>query len=161
MKKNNAFTLIELLVVISIIGIFFAISAFTYGKFIKSSRNERRKIDMEKVQSGLDQYFSQAGLYPTPISTYLRDQSQSNCESLVSLITPDSVAVPEVIIMDNIPVDPMCKDRYTYYYQPNVVENGRTHSYVVGAYMEGGTTTCSITGASCGVQTCNYCVFGN
>ena len=159
MKKKIGFTLIEILVVITILGIFLAIGAFTYGRFVKNSRNERRKIDIDKVRLGLDQYFSQAGQYPAQNSNYLRDQS--SCESFVQLKTPNSAEVPEVIIMDNIPVDPMCKDGYKYYYQPHVVENGRTHSYVVGAYIEGATTSCSITNLTCGAQTCNYCVFGN
>lgn len=59
MKKNIiAFTLIEILVVTTIIGILIATGATAYSMMSKTSRDARRKADLEQIRSALEMYRS-------------------------------------------------------------------------------------------------------
>lgn len=66
MKKG--FTLIELLVVISIIGILMALSLFGMQGARESSRDARRKSDLEMIRSGLEIYKSDCNVYAPSLS---------------------------------------------------------------------------------------------
>ena len=63
MKK--AFTLIELLIVISIIGILLSITSFSYLTAQKKGRDSRRRQDLKAIQTALEQYYTENGVYPT------------------------------------------------------------------------------------------------
>jgi len=68
MKKNIiAFTLIEILVVTTIIGILTAAGATAYSMMGKTSRDARRKADLEQIRSALEMYRSNStsSSYPT------------------------------------------------------------------------------------------------
>jgi len=66
---KKGFTLIELLVVISIIGILIGISLFGMQGARESSRDARRKSDLEMIRSGLEIYKSDCNVYvPAPLS---------------------------------------------------------------------------------------------
>jgi prepilin-type N-terminal cleavage/methylation domain-containing protein len=60
----DGFTLIELLVVISIMGILLALSTFGMQNARQSSRDGKRKADMEQIRSGLEMYRADCGTYP-------------------------------------------------------------------------------------------------
>lgn len=66
MKRLNssAFTLIELLVVVSIIGILIGLSIFGLQGARQSSRDAKRKADLEQIRSGLEIYKSDCNSYP-------------------------------------------------------------------------------------------------
>lgn len=62
--KYSAFSLIELLVVISIIGILLGLSVFGLQGARQSSRDAKRKSDLELIRSGLEIYKSDCNGYP-------------------------------------------------------------------------------------------------
>ena len=66
--NTKAFTLIELLVVISIIGVLIALSLFGIQGARESSRDAKRKADLETIRSALEMYRSDEGIYPNDLS---------------------------------------------------------------------------------------------
>jgi len=63
MTKNRAFTLIEVLVVATIIGILVTVTAVSFAKSQKRSRDARRKADLETVRQALVLYRQDHGSY--------------------------------------------------------------------------------------------------
>jgi type II secretion system protein G len=141
---NNAFTLIELLVVISIIGILVAVSVFGLAGARESSRDARRKADLELIRSGLELYKSDCNAYPTTaVLTYPLPSS------LVGSGTPTSCAVANTYI-SAIPTDPIPATKL-YRYATT------TGGYEICASLEQSdlaTITCGGS-SNCGTS-CNY-----
>ncbi len=134
----RGFTLIELLVVISIIGILIGLSIFGLQGARESSRDSKRKVDLEQIRSGIEIYKSDCGKYPLNLSTSLvGDDSSNSCSSLNTYIS-------------STPTDPQSPSR-DYLYSSDGV------SYELCAALEqgSGTATCG-SSSSCGSQTCNY-----
>jgi len=127
MKKS--FTLIEILVVATIIGLLAAASTISYSQLSKETRNNRRKVDLDQIRSALEMYRSNNDVYPA---------------SLNDLTTP-------VVYLKSIPSDPKSP---TYSYTYSKVSDV---DYSLGAYLEGVSTTCSVT-LNCGIAACNYCL---
>lgn len=139
MKK--AFTLVEILVVVTIISLLASIAAVSYSRFVKQSRDARRKTDVEQIRAAIELYRTFKGSYPTSI---IFDGTGS--------IT-DGTAV----YMSKVPNDPMFNGPManTYYY----TSSDPYQDYTLCTYTEGETDTTSIVGASCGSPlTCNYCM---
>lgn len=65
MTSKRAFTLIELLVVISIISILLSIVSASFITSQKRARDARRRQDLAKIQTALEQYYTRNGFYPT------------------------------------------------------------------------------------------------
>lgn len=138
---RKGFTLVELLVVISIIGILIAISIFGIQGARESSRDSRRKADLELIRSGLEIYKSDCGNYP--IATY----STSWPSQIAGDGTPSSCAVTNVYLSP--PSDPASPNRYYRY-----SSNGTTYEICVALEQGSGSQTCGGS-TSCG-STCNY-----
>ncbi|MFH0773336.1 MAG: type II secretion system protein [bacterium] len=137
MKK--AFSLVEILVVVTIIAFLASIAAVSYSRFVKQSRDARRKTDIEQIRAAIEIYRNFNGVYPTPGMTF-------GTGTIV-----DSTAT----YMSKIPADPMSTSPSgnTYYYTSVTP----FQDYTLCAYIEGGET--SISAASCGSSlTCNYCM---
>ena len=79
--QKHAFTMIELLVVISIIGIVVALSFFGIQNTRASSRDAKRKSDLETIRSVLELYKADCKEYPEtvtcPKGTYSQEWNQS------------------------------------------------------------------------------------
>lgn len=145
MKKG--FTLIELLVVISIIGVLLALSIFGLQGARESSRDARRKADLEMIRSGLEIFKADCDKYyiGTSLPSPLLGQyglSDPSPYSPSCLTTNTYVAA--------IPTDPLPTTRYYGY-----SSDGTT--YVLCASLEGiensvGDPECGYT---CGTE-CNY-----
>ncbi len=138
---KKGFTLIELLVVISIIGILMAISIFGLQGARESSRDAKRKADLELIRSGIEIYKSDCDSYPVDVGSSLPsplvgDGSKTTC------------AVANTYIK-SVPSDPTDPTR-TYIY----ISDGT--DYEICASLEQGTdiTTCG-GNSNCG-ETCNY-----
>lgn len=102
-KVCEGFTLIELLVVISIIGILIAISLFGLQGARESSRDARRKSDLELIRGGLEIYRSDCDVYPAVLGG-----------SLVGSGSPTACAVANTYI-SAVPLDPLNPTQvYTY-----------------------------------------------
>ncbi|BCX14925.1 MAG: hypothetical protein KatS3mg088_608 [Patescibacteria group bacterium] len=131
--KKLGFTLIELLVVISIIGILISLSLFGIQNARKSSRDAKRKSDLESIRSALEMYKADNGRYPS-ISDF-------NASSL-----------PLSSYIASNPSDPLSPSRfYTYTCSPS----GNCNTYALCASLEGGGAAVSGCGGNCGIG-CNY-----
>jgi len=127
MKKT--FTLIEILVVTTIIVLLTSAAAVSYSQFSKSSRDARRKIDLEQVRAALEMYRSNNNTYPV-----------GNWSNLSVLTTT---------YIQSLPTDPKSTS-YKYYY------SGTANDYTIGSYLESGGTSC-VAAPGCTVN-CNYCL---
>lgn len=141
---NKAFTLIELLVVISIIGILVAISIFGLAGARESSRDARRKADLELIRSGLELYKSDCNTYP----------AASKIVAGTALVgSPPPVAcVATNTYIASIPTDPISATK-SYLYA--ITDSG----YEICASLEqGGLSIITCGGSSnCGTpSSCNY-----
>ncbi len=137
-KKEKAFTLIELLVVVTIIALLASAGLISYAAFLKKSRDERRKLDLNNIRSALEMYRSNTDSYPSNLNKL----TQNN-------------------YLDKIPTDPKTKTAYPYQALPSGCNETTTLciDYTIGARTEGGeTTACSGANLTCGTQTCNYCL---
>jgi type II secretion system protein G len=137
MKKG--FTLIELLVVISIIGILLGLSIFGLQGARQSSRDAKRKADLEMIRSGLEIYKADCNSYPTSLSTTLvGDNSSTGCSSSNTYISA-------------IPVDPVpATNSYAF------SSDGIT--YTLCAALENAPSPTMAPTPACGscTTTCNY-----
>ncbi len=140
-KLQRGFTLIELLVVISIIGILVGVSIFGLSGARESSRDARRKADLETIRSGLELYKADCSGYPATFNL-------SSATSLVGTGTPSSCSASNTYI-SSVPTDPTSTVR-NYVYRS--VGNG----YELYASLEQqGLTT--YAGVNCGLS-CNYLI---
>ena len=62
--KQKGFTLIELLVVIGIIAVLTAMATFNFNQSRIRARDIQRKNDLKQLQSALELYKNDAGMYP-------------------------------------------------------------------------------------------------
>ena len=132
--KHSGFTLVEILVVVTIISMLASIAAVSYSRFVKQSRDARRKTDIEQIRAAVEMYRNFNGEYPSTVTS-----GASITDSAPST----------TIYMTRVPSDPM--PAYAYYYLRSSTQN-----YSLCAYIEGGNAT-SIS-ASCGTLNCNYCM---
>lgn len=136
---RRGFTLVELLVAISIIGVILSISFFGIQNARKSSRDAKRKSDLESVRSALEMYKADTGKYP----------STSGGMNLSS-----SLPFPNYI--SSIPSDPLGSSR-NYTYSCKSVVSGNCVSYVLCTSLESASGSVSGCGYSCGSGvSCNY-----
>lgn len=142
---SQGFTLIELLVVVSIIGILIGLSIFGLQGARESSRDARRKADLEQIRSGIEIYKADCDTYPVGSgnpailfgSALMGDGSTSSCSSSNTYIS-------------QVPADPTDPTR-TYLYS----SDGVTYELCASVEQAGvGTVTCGGS-ASCG-SSCNY-----
>jgi prepilin-type N-terminal cleavage/methylation domain-containing protein len=138
---KKGFTLIELLVVITIVGILIGLSVFGLQGSRESSRDAKRKADLELIRSGIEIYKSDCLGYP--VATYTTNWPSS----ITGDGTPAACALTNIYVSP--PADPQSPARYYIY-----TSNGTT--YEMCAALEQGTGTVTCGGSSnCGT-TCNY-----
>lgn len=116
--KSRGFTLIELLVAISIIGV---LSSFLLANFVgirQRARDGVRKSDLRQIQSALELYRSDQGIYPATLP------------ACGSSLTGGS---PAVTYMQKIPCDPSLGAAVYTYSSPS----GNT-TYSIFACLENG-----------------------
>lgn len=110
MKKKIGFTLVELLIAVSIIVILVALSVSTFANFQKNSRDAKRKVDLETIRSGLEQYRADQGFYPRSVITIAPGQS------LTSSTGNPNPPAPTRTYLKSYPLEPGSS---TYIYQAN------------------------------------------
>lgn len=111
MKKRNGFTLIELLVSISIIAILTALLTANFVGARQRGRDGQRKANIYNIQSALELYRSDNGIYP------LTD-AFPQCNSALSL--------NDTVYMQKVPCDPnSVTTNYTY-----TSDSGTTYTLV-------------------------------
>ena len=145
MKKG--FTLIEILVVTTIIAVFAASGVFSYGQFVRSSQDARRKADMELIRAAIEQFRSTNNRYPT--------NAELNITGGGNLCDPVAMGgCANGTYIQGIPRDPRSPTNSYWYNQISASD------YTIGSCIQGGGTsscgacgTCPVTGAAC-----NYCL---
>jgi len=135
----KAFTLIELLVVISIIGILVAVSIFGLSGIRESSRDAKRKSDLELIKSGLELYRADCNRYPTTLIFG---------SALVGATPPASCLATNTYISE-VPTDSIPASR-NYVYR--VIGSG----YEICTSLEQSGLATINCGSSCGGSGCNY-----
>lgn len=146
-RRRGGFTLVELIVVIALIGLLVTAGFASYINSMRSTRDSKRKTDLEKIRAGLELYRSDNGAYANVTAgnayTYLRPALSSP--------TP-------YINADQFPNDPRSNLNYYYYYQRNYAGGGN-NTYRICAYLEAPKADdppCPGGSISCGVANCNY-----
>lgn len=112
-RRNRGFTLIELLIVIVIIGI---LSSFLLANYIgirQRARDGVRKSDLRQIQSALELYRSDKGVYPTVPSL------TCGCALTSGAVTTGGIdcstsSPAGVVYMKKIPCDPATAETYKY-----------------------------------------------
>lgn len=147
--KNKGFTLIEILVVATIIALLAVAAAVSYTSLNRSSRDGRRKADLEQIRAAIEQWRSDKGAYPTSIGATV--QLAVDCGPPDHTLI-DTTITPQSVYLQKVPKDPQCTAR-TYYY--NRLSDS---DYTLAAGLEMGTTICQAAPA-CGTGIdCTYCV---
>lgn len=148
MKKRThcllGFTLLELIISVTIIALLVSISAASYGAVLKTSRDAKRKGDIEEVRAALEFYRS--------------NSTNSNYpQTLPELTTP-------TVYIQRIPVDPLAVQTYDYKYTklPAGCDNSTTYctDYTLSALLEGASSCTPASSEICKTDTgtvCNYC----
>lgn len=140
MKKKKGFTLIEVLVVILIVAILSSLSMVAFAGARKTSRDQKRKADLEQIRSAVEIYRSDCLTYPASLPS--AGSSLTGCP-------PGN----ETTYLSSVPSDPG-----TYSYRYNFLG---ANSYCLCAYLEvaGSGTSCEC-GGDCGSGgvACNYFV---
>jgi len=139
---KKGFTLIELLVVISIIGILVAVSIFGLSGARESSRDARRKSDLELVRSGLELYKADCNAYPAALTF-------DGAWDLVGNPALSSSCLATNYYITNVPSDPIAGRLYDYV----VVGSGYD---LYAALEQQGLSNLTGAGISCGTPSCNY-----
>jgi type II secretion system protein G len=124
-QKQKGFTLIELLVVVAIIGVLATLVLSSLSNARSRSRDARRLADIRTIQTALEVYYVDNGVYPVPPLGYARsyDATWNNLETLLGTTLPvDPV---------NIRVGNSWNDSLLYFYQSN------TSDYVNNLFCNG------------------------
>jgi type II secretion system protein G len=120
--RAKAFTLIELLVVIAIIGLLASIVLVALNSARAKSRDAKRVADLRELQSALELYYTDNGVYP-----------QTSCESPPGGAQSACWSTFLSSYVGSMPTDPLnVNATYGYYYsgkvQPNAGGCGYTHT---------------------------------
>lgn len=128
MKKNKkGFTLIELLVVVAIIGLLSTLSILALNTARARARDAKRVADVRQMQTALEMYFNDMGVYPVTASVTAGSViSTANGTYLRQVPTPPT------------PVDGSncgtAAPNYTYFYTASAGAGGSyTIAYCLGA----------------------------
>jgi type IV pilus assembly protein PilA len=142
-KSKKGFTLIELLVVVSILGILLALSIFGAQGARQSSRDAKRKTDLEQIRSGLEMYKADCNSYPVNIKSG---------ETLVGS-GATSACLESNMYINKIPTDPLSTTNSYAYKQID------SSTYVLCASLEQTPSPPMVTSncSSC-INACNYIV---
>lgn len=149
MLKDKGFTLVEILVVIAIISILASIGIVVYSRFIKGSRDVKRKADLYLIQSALEQFHADQFYYPT------KDPSGGpGCSNgKVKVGCPLKSTDGSKTYLNNIPVDPLSSNpQYIYDSKKgsssscdNINPGSRCDNYCLYAALELSTTASPLT----------------
>ncbi|MEK7605961.1 MAG: type II secretion system protein GspG [Patescibacteria group bacterium] len=128
--RRGGFTLIELLIVISIIGILTALLTANFVGVRQRARDAQRKSDIRQIQSALELYRSDNGVYPVRQSTY-RLNDTSACT------TSQAFTYNNTTYAKKVPCDPLGTSGYNsgnYYFYTDAT--GTT--YTLATCLENG-----------------------
>lgn len=71
--RKTGFSLIEIVIAISLIAIFITLPSLAFTNYLKQSRDEKRKSDVNKIQSALEAYKAENGIYPEDLDVLVEE----------------------------------------------------------------------------------------
>ena len=134
--NRSGFTLIELIVVMAVTGILITAGLTSYQGTQRSSRDARRRADLEGIRQALEVYKSSSGVYPggaPPLCDSSLGGLECGCRATTACapVGIDWSAEPQIAGMHsdlsdtleptyirNLPVDPVNDATHFYYYFP-------------------------------------------
>lgn len=119
-SKRLAFTLIEVLIVVAILIVLMAALTVTVIPSLSKGRDGRRKADLHKIATALEEYYSDKGMYPDQIS--VTNVSDCGEDTVLHEYLPD------------VPCDPITKRPYAYY--PRTCAGGLCKIYGIYAILD-------------------------
>ncbi|MGC8851843.1 MAG: prepilin-type N-terminal cleavage/methylation domain-containing protein [Minisyncoccia bacterium] len=152
MKKFQGFTIIEMLIVVTIIAVLSGLILRGMGGALPKTRDSRRLGDLKNIQNMLELYYTKTGSYPSAFEggSFL---TEFELEVALQAQLGSNVKVPR---------DPSGGPNHYYYCPGAASATGSITSYILGAVMETGVPSDSITGQTCASKTCGsgnfYCV---
>ena len=125
-KLHHAFTLVELLVVIAIIVMLLAASLIGIQGSKETTRDVRRKADLEAIREALELYKADNNVYPYSNPENACDSSEGSCGTACTSGTNSCGGVAWAAPMTNLqpnfiadlPEDSINDDTHFYYYEP-------------------------------------------
>lgn len=159
-RTQQGFTFMELMIVMILLGIMVTMVAGSYTSTSKRGRDNRRKSDLHNVQTALEVYFGDKGVYPdssiTGEITGCGFSGSDPCPWGVSFIDEN-----DTVYMQSLPSDPQHpSQRYIY--------SGTPESYVLYGRLEhaldigSGVNPAGYQDTNCGTAQqsllCNYAV---
>ena len=140
---RKSFSLVEILVVVTIISLLASIAAVSYSRFVKQSRDTRRKTDIEQIRAAIEFYRNFNSVYPPSL---IFDGTGTVVDPLPGTS----------IYMSKVPNDPMFASSTlnTYYY----LSSAPFQDYKLCAYLEGGGKNDGATTCGASSLKCNYCM---
>jgi prepilin-type N-terminal cleavage/methylation domain-containing protein len=73
LTKRTGFSLIEIVIAISLVAIFVTLPSLAFTNYLKQSRDEKRKSDVNKIQSALEAYKAENGVYPEDLDVLVEE----------------------------------------------------------------------------------------
>lgn len=140
MKNSKGFTLIEILVVIAIVGVLIGLSLFGLTGARESSRDAKRKSDLELIRGAIETYRSDCNGYPLALAS-----------PLVGTAPPPAACSTSNVYITQLPVDPITDYSYRYYSDGII--------YEICSHLETSSAQTTVTcggSSSCGSKPCNY-----
>jgi prepilin-type N-terminal cleavage/methylation domain-containing protein len=111
LRKHDGFTLIEMLVVVTIIILLTSIGLVSYGQISKTSRDAKRKSDLEQARAALVLYRIDNGVYPatggidwttmSPIQSYISVTSMHDPRGADYTYTSDTITFSVCATLEN------------------------------------------------------------
>lgn len=153
-KAGSGFTLIELLVVISIIGILIAISLFGIQGARTTSRDTKRKADLEQIANSVELFKNDCGYYPQAVPNFNTALTGATCFNSVNAN----------VYLAVYPTDPISSQSYVYQGQPaGCTTAGPTHctGYKIWTTLENPgslPSQCTAPIPNCPNSACNFCL---
>jgi prepilin-type N-terminal cleavage/methylation domain-containing protein len=160
---KKGFTLVEVVVVVGVIAMLAGVMIIMLDNSRKTSRDEKRKIDLQTIQAGMEEFNSHCRTYLSTDSYYHRfdparfpQPPTLSGYQWVADLRGYKTCIPSNVFLDPIPEDPQKPDRI---YRYTRVSTGQ--GYVLCAALEIPPTTpmdVSQCGGRCGNYDCNYII---
>lgn len=154
MRNKKGFTLVELLVVIAIIGLLSTLAVVALGSARSKARDARRISDIKQVQTALELYFADLGVYPNPTSPIDPMGDTTTASRVLCDLTPtsdvgfaDTETGCATVYMGQVPINFAQPDSIVDYVYTSISSG---QSYTIDFQLEG--TTGGITGTPATAQ---------
>ena len=142
--NKKGFTLVELLVVIAMIGILTTAAMMLINPSfqLQKARDSKRKSDIKLMQSALELFRSEQGIYPTSLNS---SSSLVNCigSSSFTSDTSGNCNISATVYLQTVPTDPKTNTNYYYCASGESGCAALSGGYVIYSCLENASDTSS------------------